>query len=191
MMGVAVAERWVRELGIQSGVRLVPTCDKLELASLLRESDLMVSPSEHDGTPNSLLEAMASGTFPIVGDLPSIREWIAHGVNGSLVDQGDPEALAAAILRALDAEEDRSLAADYNLRLIKQRADRNVVMQSAEEFYLQVIESCHGKRSDGVGNSGAMVREVSLPSPTTLAADDHRVPGNRGGVVRRTDQLEF
>src|SRR5262249_50293047 len=89
VVGVAGAERWVRELGIQSGVRLLPTCDKLELASLLRESDLMVSPSEHDGTPNSLLEAMASGTFPIVGDLPSIREWIAHGVNGSLVDPGD------------------------------------------------------------------------------------------------------
>src|SRR5262249_25896047 len=155
MVGVAVAERWVRELGIQSGVRLLPTCDKLELASLLRESDLMVSPSEHDGTPNSLLEAMASGTFPIVGDLPSIREWIAHGVNGSLVDPGDPQALAAAILHALDGEEDRAIAADYNVRLIKQRADHNVVMQSAEEFYQQVIDSRHGKHSDGVENWAA------------------------------------
>jgi len=150
MMGVAVAERWARALRIQPGIRLLPTYDKTELAKLMRESDLMVSPSEHDGTPNSLLEAMASGTFPIVGDLPSLREWIVHGVNGLLIDQRDPQALATAILGALDAEEHRALAAAHNVRLVKQRADRQLVMQSAEDFYREVIDSCQRKYSASV-----------------------------------------
>jgi len=167
MMGVAVAERWVRAQRIQSGTRLLATLDKPELASLLRESDVMVSPSEHDGTPNSLLEAMASGTFPIVGDLPSLREWIVHGENGLLIDQRDPQALATAILGALDAEEHRALAAAHNVRLVKQRADRQVVMQSAEEFYRRVIDSCRGKHSEGVVNASTMVRGASLASQTT------------------------
>jgi hypothetical protein len=45
----------------------------------------VVSPAIHDGTPNSLLEGMACGCFPVAGDLESIREWITHGQNGLLV----------------------------------------------------------------------------------------------------------
>ena len=44
---------------------------------------MTVSPSTHDGTPNTLLEGMACGSFPIVGDLESLREWIEPGLTGS------------------------------------------------------------------------------------------------------------
>ena len=51
----------------------------------LGQADIYVSTSLHDGTSVSLLEAMGSGAFPIVTDIPSNREWIHHGQNGFLV----------------------------------------------------------------------------------------------------------
>jgi glycosyltransferase involved in cell wall biosynthesis len=108
------------------------------MAELFRGSQIAISPSTHDGTPNTLLEAMASGCFPIAGDIESLREWITSGVNGLLVDPGDPAALAKAILLALRDPEMRRRAAQSNRELIRQRAEYHHVMRQAEKFYRQV-----------------------------------------------------
>jgi glycosyltransferase involved in cell wall biosynthesis len=99
----------------------------------------MVSPSTHDGTPNSLLEAMACGVFPICGDLESIREWIDHEENGLLIDPNDPKSLADAIVRALKDSALRNRAAKLNAQIIADRADYGKNMEKAEEFYKTVI----------------------------------------------------
>jgi glycosyltransferase involved in cell wall biosynthesis len=100
-----------------------------------------VSPSTHDGTPNTLLEAMACGCFPIAGDLESIREWLVRGESGLIIDPADAEGLAWAILRALEDGSLRRTAARQNLEVIRQRADYAACMQQAETFYRQVVEA--------------------------------------------------
>lgn len=49
------------------------------------KSKVWVSVPESDATPISLLEAMYNGCFPVVYDLPSLREWIENDVNGKLI----------------------------------------------------------------------------------------------------------
>jgi glycosyltransferase involved in cell wall biosynthesis len=98
-----------------------------------------VSPSTHDGTPNTLLEAMACGCFPIAGDLESLREWITPGVNGLLVDP-EIRALADAVLLALERPDLRARARVLNLRLVADRAEQGQVMQSAEIFYQDILK---------------------------------------------------
>jgi glycosyltransferase involved in cell wall biosynthesis len=100
-----------------------------------------VSPSMHDGTPNTLLEAMACGCFPIAGDLESIREWLVRGETGLIIDPADDEGLAWAILRALQDDGLRQTAARRNIEVIRQRADYPACMQQAEGFYRQVVEA--------------------------------------------------
>ncbi|GIW50668.1 MAG: hypothetical protein KatS3mg081_0023 [Gemmatimonadales bacterium] len=141
MEGHPVAERWIRRLGVEHAVRLLPSVRHNEMAELFRLAHVVVSPSEHDGTPNTLLEAMACGCFPIAGDIESIREWITHGVNGLLCDPNDPQSLAQAVLQALDDTELRQNAREYNLRLITERADYREVMTKAEQFYREVLKS--------------------------------------------------
>ena len=51
-------------------------------------ADVMVSISSLDSLPNCMLEAMACGIPVVMGDIPSIREWIADGDNGFLVPPG-------------------------------------------------------------------------------------------------------
>lgn len=142
MRGEPLAERWVARLGIAHAVRLLPGVPRDRLAGLFRLAQVSVSPSVHDGTPNTLLEAMACGSLPVLGDIESIREWVTDGVNGLLCDPGDPASLAEAILRALGDPGFRRAAAAHNAALIAQRAEYHTVMAGAEQFYLDVV----GKR---------------------------------------------
>lgn len=139
MAGEPQALRWVAELGIEHAVELLPRQTRVEMAELFRHSQVVVSPSTHDGTPNTLLEALACGCYPVVGDIESLREWITPGVNGALVDPGDPLALAEAICEGLRNPELRCQAATYNLRLIEEKAEYGKVMQEAERLYLKII----------------------------------------------------
>lgn len=109
------------------------------MAGLFRQSQVVVSPSTHDGTPNTLLEALACGCFPVAGDLESIREWITPGENGLLVDPHNSQALADAILTALEKPELRAQAREHNLAMIQNRAEYRLVMKKATAFYTELI----------------------------------------------------
>jgi len=139
MQGNAVAEKWVNKLKLQANVRLLPPVPRDEMAEMFRLASVAVSPSLHDGTPNTLLEAMASGCFPVAGDIESVREWITDGVNGLLCDPTSPDELARAMIRALSDEPLRNAARAQNLQLIAERAEYNQVMQKAEAFYQEII----------------------------------------------------
>lgn len=139
MQGSAIAEQWIEQLQIRHAIRLLPSVPRQEMVDLFRLANVTVSPSEHDGTPNTLLEAMACGSFPVGGDIESIRELIEDGVNGLLCDPASPASLAQAIVRALDDEDLRRRAAIQNWALIAERADYCKVMIKAEEFYKQII----------------------------------------------------
>ena len=138
MANQAQAKRWIGQLGIGAVVHLLPMLSPIEMAATFQRAQVTVSPTEHDGTPNTLLEAMACGCFPVVGDLESIREWIEDGVNGLLVDAGDPEALARSVARALSSDKLRAQATKRNLRLVAERATYLEVMAEAEAFYRKI-----------------------------------------------------
>jgi len=139
MQGEQGAEEWLERLPIAHAVRLLPAVSRAEIAALFRLADITVSPSDHDGTPNTLLEGMACGAFPVAGNIESVREWLDDGINGLLCNQGSPESLAAAILRALNDHALRQQAAVHNQRLIAERADHQRVMAQAEAFYTKLI----------------------------------------------------
>lgn len=145
MAGQARAEAWVRELGIGGAVRLLPTLAPAEMAELFRRAEVAVSPSEFDGTPNTLLEAMACGAFPVAGDIASVREWIASGENGLLCDPADPRALAGAVVRALADEPLRRRAAARNQALVAERAEHGRVMERAEALYVEAVRAGSAK----------------------------------------------
>ncbi|MGE5123288.1 MAG: glycosyltransferase, partial [Acidobacteriaceae bacterium] len=109
-------------------------------AELFRRSQISVSITEHDGTPNTLLEAMACGSFPIAGDIESLREWIRPGENGLLVDPDDPRGLAEAIIQAINQPEMRRTAREMNLALVRKRGEHGKTMGMAEEFCQRLVK---------------------------------------------------
>jgi glycosyltransferase involved in cell wall biosynthesis len=141
MAGDALAEGWLRRLGIEQAVHLLPRLSPQEMAAAFRRSTAAVSPSMHDGTPNTLLEAMACGCVPVAGDIESIREWIEDGVNGLLIDPSSPEDLARGVERCLIDADFRARAVAANLEQIARRATHARVMAEAEGFYRSLLQT--------------------------------------------------
>ena len=139
MAGESQARQWTQELKIGHAVELLPPLSYLQMADVFRRAQIVASPSIHDGTPNTLLEGIACGCFPIAGDLESIREWIIPDKNGLLFDSNDPHSIANAIVSALENKNLRQKAADLNQNMITTQAEYQHNMQRVEEFYRQVL----------------------------------------------------
>jgi glycosyltransferase involved in cell wall biosynthesis len=138
MAGEPQAVQWLQELNISLAVELLPSMSHPEMAESFRRAQIVASPSIHDGTPNTLLEGIACGCFPVAGDLESIREWITPGENGLLFDATDSRSTANAILTAIENKNLRSNAAGLNQNIISERAEYRHNMERAEKFYRQV-----------------------------------------------------
>ncbi|HEX8990740.1 MAG TPA: glycosyltransferase [Anaerolineales bacterium] len=139
MNGEAEALRWIHRLKIEQSVELLPSMRHEEMGDTFRRAQVVVSPSIHDGTPNTLLEGMACGCFPVAGDLESIREWIEPGRNGLLMDPTDADSVAEAILQALEKKSLREQAAGINHKIILERAEYGQCMAAARRFYERII----------------------------------------------------
>jgi glycosyltransferase involved in cell wall biosynthesis len=66
-------------LGIGHQVEFVGNVPYDYVQNYLYDSDIYVSPVPEDGVSSSLLEAMATGTFPIVSDIAANRYWETLG----------------------------------------------------------------------------------------------------------------
>lgn len=135
MEGEQEAQRWVNQLGVAEAVRLLPYLSAQELGEIYRRARVVVSITEHDGIPNSLLEALACGCVPVAGELESIGEWIMDGENGLLVDAGAPGDLALAIQTVFTRPDWAARVVKHNRVVIDTRALRSVIMAEVDDFY--------------------------------------------------------
>lgn len=81
-----------------ANVQFYGRADSDDLRELYRTADIFVLPSEREGMPLVLLEAMAMGLPVVATDIPGNRDVIVDGVNGTLVPLDDPQALRQALL---------------------------------------------------------------------------------------------
>lgn len=81
---------------------------------------VFVLPSWREGTPHSVLEAMAAGRAVITNNVPGCRQCVEDGVTGLLVARGDVAALAQA-MQLLMRDPER---ADVMGRAARSRAER-------------------------------------------------------------------
>ncbi|KFI05142.1 TIGR03088 family PEP-CTERM/XrtA system glycosyltransferase [Massilia sp. BSC265] len=93
LMG-AVREQ-VASLGLQDAVWLPGA--RADVAALLHGFSLFALPSLAEGTPVSMLEAMACGLPVVASNVGGIPEVVTDGLEGSLVPPQDTEALAQAL----------------------------------------------------------------------------------------------
>jgi glycosyltransferase involved in cell wall biosynthesis len=68
----------------------------------IADCSVYVLPSYREGTPRSVLEAMAMGRAIITTDAPGCRETVSGGINGFLVPPRDANALHDAMVRFLN-----------------------------------------------------------------------------------------
>ncbi len=98
-------EQLCAELGIRDRVVFTGAIPRGEVIRYLAAADMFVLPSMMEGLPKALLEAMAMGKPIVATRAPGITEVVGHGREALLVEVGDVDGLANAILTVLTDEE--------------------------------------------------------------------------------------
>lgn len=93
----------------------------------LEMCNVFVLPSYREGTPKTVLEAMATGRAIITTDATGCRETVTNGENGYLVPIKDVDALSAAMIDLIENSDKISQMADKGLELVKQKFDVKIV----------------------------------------------------------------
>ena len=107
-------ESQVDALGLRESVTF--TGWQSDLAPIYSDLDALVISSTNEGTPGSVIEALASGCPVVATEVGGVADLLDHGQLGRLVPPGDPEALANAITDTLlnppDGDEARRVMLD-------------------------------------------------------------------------------
>jgi glycosyltransferase involved in cell wall biosynthesis len=108
-------ERECRSRGLYRRFRFPGWIDHERMPELMSVGDMFIMPSAYECQALVYLEALACGRPLIASDIPAAREVVRHGSNGLLHQEGDENALAAAILACADDPELRGRLAANGL----------------------------------------------------------------------------
>jgi glycosyltransferase involved in cell wall biosynthesis len=90
-------ERLVREEGVAASVRFLGPLPQAQVADWLAAADLLCLPSHSEGSPNVVVEALASGVPVVATRVGGVPDLVSDGINGLLVPPADPSSLADAL----------------------------------------------------------------------------------------------
>ncbi len=128
-------EALAAEVGVSQYVRWLGWRDKAALPELYRAADVLVNPSQYEGMPNVVLEAMASALPVIASDVPGNRSVVAAGETGILFPLDRPAELGAALVRfATNRSWGRALG-----QAGRRRTERDFSWGSAAQSYLELL----------------------------------------------------
>jgi glycosyltransferase involved in cell wall biosynthesis len=130
----------VHAAGLDGCVSFTGKVPNDELPEILRRHDVYLSASLWDGTSLSLLEAMATGLFPIVSDIKANAAWLTHNADGLLHKVGDARDLANCIMQICSNPALAVNAASRNREKVVRLASRKTNMKRLEEIYQELIE---------------------------------------------------
>lgn len=98
-------EHILRDGDATEQVDLAGWVDHEEVPNHLAESRLLVLPSESEGVPKTILEAMACGTVPVATPVGGVPDVVTDYETGILLADNDPETIARTLDQALDRDD--------------------------------------------------------------------------------------
>lgn len=123
--------------GLQGRVKLYGYTDRKTTAELFKGCEFVIVPSRHEAFGLIILEAMASGKIVIASRSGGPQEIIGHDIDGILVENGNIQALAQAILNVLG---DAQLRPRLTRNLATKIADFTVAKKGKE--FLDIYNQC-------------------------------------------------
>jgi glycosyltransferase involved in cell wall biosynthesis len=115
------------------------------LPELLQKSDFYISMPITEGVSASLFEAMASGCYPIVTDIPGNQSWITHQENGQLIPIDNYKMLAEELIWSFENMEYRTKAVLKNRKFVEENADYSYNMKLIADKYHALINTFKNK----------------------------------------------
>jgi glycosyltransferase involved in cell wall biosynthesis len=113
--------------------------------------DLYVLPSQFEGLPLALLEAMAAGLPCVVSAVDGVRDVILDGATGRLCPPGDLQAWLDALCPLIESREHRDRLGQNARRLYEERFSLEAMARGTVEVYRKVLEEGSGFGPQGPG----------------------------------------
>jgi glycosyltransferase involved in cell wall biosynthesis len=125
-------EHLAMTLGIADNVEF--TGLQSDVQAQFHRGSLAVLPSRWEGMPNALLEAMACGMACVATRVSGSEDIIQHGVNGLLVEPGDYQGMAQALLTLL---RDHALAQEYG-KAARETVEKYYAFEHITDMYVEL-----------------------------------------------------
>jgi glycosyltransferase involved in cell wall biosynthesis len=119
-------------------IRVVERVEPSELPGLYAAGDVAISLCTTDGTPVSVLEAMALGLPVVALENASLAEWVSDP-GGRLVPGLDPQQIAQAVRSMVADAATIARAAEHNIAIVTERADREAEFARMDEIYERLV----------------------------------------------------
>lgn len=120
---------------VKQACRIDERIPRHEILRLMGRSRVMLAPSLVDGTPNSMFEAMATGAFPILSPLDTIRPLVRDEDNVLFARNLYPDEIGLALVRAMTDDALVDFAAERNVALVRDLADRTTIRPRVVRLY--------------------------------------------------------
>ncbi|MFD2206845.1 glycosyltransferase family 4 protein [Kiloniella antarctica] len=132
-------EARTKELELEDHVRYAPPMNQQEMMLAYNGADLVISLSPSDGTPVSVMEAMACGTPVIMADLERYKEFFVHKETGWFT-KIEASHVVSAILELLNDQPRYETLKIKGMTLIKEKADLHSQSRLLEESSYRLID---------------------------------------------------
>jgi glycosyltransferase involved in cell wall biosynthesis len=131
---------------------------RTDIPDVLGATDVFVLSSDYEGSPLSVMEAMASGR-PIVstavGGVPDLFE---NGKEGLIVQPGDVQGLSNAMAYLLGNREARVSLGTAAARRARENYDASMMVRAYEELYEDLVNRSHRR------NAESALRKSAIPA---------------------------
>jgi glycosyltransferase involved in cell wall biosynthesis len=131
----------VNELGFSEVISFRKKTEYAQVPGDYQRADIFLTTSTSDGTPVSILEAMASGLPCIATTVGGIPEWIEDKKTGILIPPCSPEAVADAIALLAHDPALRSRMGTAAREVVVRNGQWNTLMVQAEKDYQALIKT--------------------------------------------------
>jgi glycosyltransferase involved in cell wall biosynthesis len=147
-------KKLVQDLGLESLSRWMGTMPHDEVIRQYQKADIFVlgceiaANGDRDGVPNVCVESMAMGVPVVATRVSGIPELIENGKTGLLVEPGNPEALADAMIKALTDDDLRQkIVAAARDRVNRDFNNRNLIGDLAG-LYVSALQQNSDKQKN-------------------------------------------
>lgn len=133
------ARRAVERLGLESSVQVPGWLPPPRAHGLISSAQVLALPSDNEGQPMAVLEAMASGVCVVASDVGGLPDLIEPGTTGLLVPPRDVDALVAALRHAITDHDARARLGRAALERVRSDFDAAVVWRRIDALYREVL----------------------------------------------------
>jgi len=129
------------KLGIKEDT--IFTSWRKDIDSVYRAIDIVILTSLNEGTPVSLIEALASGKPVVATDVGGVRDVVENGKFGFVVSLDDVDAFSKAVSSLIN---DREKKENFGLRgrdFVKKRYSKESLISAIETLYSSELERKH------------------------------------------------